>query len=241
MPTFGKINLSDDMAEINSTLGDIRGKVGNVILYEGRDGKTLARGWWKFRKPSEEPQKRRSAAFGTLAKLKSRVKPIIDVGFPGNGKLLKGCNAFVSANSAGVISVEKAKPSKKLNKRKTATQEFKSKIDFSKLRVAAGPLVPPTAEARIDMKKKEVHFSYRATQVNAADCFLDDRIHGAFVDEEKWYGVTGEICRRGEDGEISIRIPEVMEAKRLALYVFATSADGTYASDSVCLHVPAEK
>ena len=62
------------MAEINSTLGNIRGKVGNVILYEGRNGKTLARGAWLVRKASEEPQKRQSAVFGNSQTLSTILK-----------------------------------------------------------------------------------------------------------------------------------------------------------------------
>lgn len=229
------------MAEINSTLGNIRGKVGNVILYEGRNGKTLARGAWLVRKASEEPQKRQSAVFGTLTKLKRRLKPVIDIGFPGNGKTLKGCNAFMSVNSKEVVTVEKIKPSKKLSKRKTAIQEFKAKIDISKLRVASGPLLAPSVEAEIDTKQKEARFRHRAILVNAADCFLDDRIHAALVDEGKWIALSKEICLRGEDGEETVKIPDNMDPKRVVLYAFATSADGRYASDSVCLHVPKQE
>ena len=111
---------------------------------------------------------RQSAVFGTLTKLKRRLKPVIDIGFPGNWKTLTGCNAFMSVNSKEVVTVEKIKPSKKLSKRKTAIQEFKAKIDISKLRVASGPLLSPSVEAEIDTKQKEVRFRHRDILVNAA-------------------------------------------------------------------------
>lgn len=226
------------MAEVNSIFGDVRGKVGNIILYKGRGDKTLCRGSWPTRKASNETQKRQATVFGTLAKMKQRLKPVIDIGFPGNGKDLKGCNAFVSANWTDVISVKKINPSKKVSKRKSAPQEFRGKIDFQKLRVAAGPLFPPAVEVTIDEEQNKAQVSHQATTVHTVDCFLDDQIHIALVDKEKLYCHILKICQRAESGEFIVPIPKRMDARNLVVYTFATNANGLYASNSVCLRMP---
>lgn len=227
------------MAEINSTFGDIRGKVGNLILYKGRQDKTLCRGSWLKRRASNETQKRQSTVFGMLAKMKRMMKPIIHIGFPGNGKALKGCNAFVSANWKDVISVEKINPKKKISKRKTAMKEFKGEIDFRKLRVAAGPLLPPTVE--VEVEKEQVRVRHKAVSIYTADCFLNDRVYIGLVDNEKLYSWAREICHRSESGEFVVPFPEIVSPEKAVIYAFAISADGLYASDSVCLYMPAEE
>lgn len=226
------------MAEINSTLGDIRGKVGNLVLYEGKGNKTLLRGWSMERKVFKESQKRHATAFGTLAALKLWLGKVIKIGFPDNGRKLKGYNAFMSANLGKAITVKKKDPEKPVNKRKKATEEFSGTVDHQALRVAAGPLTPPTVELSIDLKRREACFTYKAMVIEAVDCFLDDRIYAVLLDDKEWIASTWEICRRGEDGTLVIPFPERTKAKNVALYVFATSDNGRYASDSICLHVP---
>lgn len=226
------------MAEINSTIGNIRGKVGNLVLYGGKENKTLCRRWNRERKVFKEPQKRQAVAFGTLAVLKIWLGKVIKTGFPGNGRELKGYNAFMSVNLGKAITVKKKEPGRPVNKRKKATEEFTGTVDYQALRVAAGPLTPPTVEVSVDQKRREARFTHKAVAVEAVDCFLDDRIHAALLDGKEWIAFTREICRRGEDGMLVIPFPERTKAKNVALYVFATSDDGRYASDSICLHLP---
>ena len=78
------------MAEFVNPLGKIRGKFGNVITYGGPNGKNYCRGTSISRKPSQEPQKRQSAAFGTITERKIWMRNAVQLGFPGGNGYPKG-------------------------------------------------------------------------------------------------------------------------------------------------------
>lgn len=225
------------MAEVKSIIGKLRGKVGNVVLYEGRDGKALARGTALVRKPCDGEQKRRAVAFGTVAGYKGWMQEVIRLGFPGGGKWLKGNEGFMSVNVPGAVRVEKVDADAAVSRRKRAMDEFRGKVDLGMLQVAAGSLERPVVT--VDVEEGMVRFRNRKEELERVDCFGDDRVYGVVVAASAYYCNVVELGCRGEDGEGSVVLDGTVGAEQVAVYAFAVKADGSAASDSVCLRVPA--
>ena len=229
------------MAEFVNPIGKIRGKFGNVIGYVKKNGKNYCKSTGLKRKPSGEEQKRQSVAFGTTAAGKQWLMEAIRLGFPGGNGYPKGFNGFVSANVVNAVSVEKTDPEAPLNPRKKAMREFKGNMDYRKLRVAAGRLVPPSVDAEVDMEGRKVRFASPGIQLESIDCFSDDKIYGVVI------GVRNRRCRvtelgvRGEALGMSVDFPGNTGADEIVVYVFAASADGKDVSDSVYLHSSSDK
>ena len=229
------------MAEFVNPIGKIRGKYGNVIGYVRENGKNCCKSAGLKRKPNGEVQKRQSIAFGATAERKRWLMVAIRLGFPGGNGYPKGFNGFVSANGMNAVSVEKIDPEAPVNPRKKAGREFRGSIDYRKLRVAAGQLVPPSVSTEVDAESRKVRFASPGVQLESIDCFLDDKIYGVVA------GTRGKRCRvvelgtRGEAIDTSVDFPRNVEADEIVVYVFAASADGKDVSDSVCLHVSSDE
>lgn len=228
------------MAEFVNPIGQVRGKFGNVVGYVGPNGKNYCKGASLTRKPNGETQKRQSVAFATIVRRKTWMMGVIRVGFPGGKECPKGFLGFTSANVPGAVVVEKVEPGTGVNRRKKATREFQGTIDYRKLRVAAGALASPVAEASVDATGRKVLFMHRGQAVDVIDSFLDDRIYGVLLHEGVRRSALLELGTRGESFSVEVDFPKGADAEGLAIYVFATSAEGKEASDSVCLRVPGE-
>ena len=218
------------MAEFVNPLGKIRGKFGNVITYGGPNGKNYCRGTSISRKPSQEPQKRQSAAFGTITERKIWMRDAVQLGFPGGNGYPKGFRGFTSANVMDAVTVEKANPEKPFNSRKKAVKEFNGVINYEKLRVAAGALVIPEIRAEVDMENRRIFFTHEKEEIESVDCFLDDKIC-----KTKYICRVEELGLRGETIEKSVNFSEKIAGGGLVIYTFAKNADGKDVSDSVCL------
>ena len=226
------------MAELVNPIGQIRGKIGNVIGYVGANGKNYCKGAELTRKPAGESQKQKSIAFGTMAQEKRCLAAVIRLGFPGGNDYPKGGNGFVSANVPGAVTVEQINPDKPISRRRKAAKEFRGVIDYEKLRVAAGSLVSPESTIEVDEVGRTVSFCHQGALLNLIDCFLTDKIYGVLFCTSNHRCRVEELGTRGETFTIQVNFPEDARADELAVYVFATNADGKEVSDSVCLRVP---
>ena len=124
------------MAEFVNSIGQVRGKFGNVVAYVRANGKNYCKGASISRKPSTEPQKQQAAAFAVVVSRRGWMARAIRLGFPGN-QYPKGFNGFTSANVTTAVTVEKVNPMKSIVRYKKAIQEYRGIIDYSKLRVAS--------------------------------------------------------------------------------------------------------
>lgn len=222
------------MAEFVNSIGQVRGKFGNVVAYVRANGKNYCKGASISRKPSTEPQKQQAAAFAVVVSRRGWMARAIRLGFPGN-QYPKGFNGFTSANVTTAVTVEKVNPMKPIVRYKKAIQEYRGIIDYSKLRVAAGALVSPVVACEVESGSRKVHFSHRRMAVEAIDCFLDDEIYGVLLHESTHSCKVMRLGMRGEDWNESMDFPEEAEMEGLVVYVFARAADGKDTSDSVCL------
>ena len=222
------------MAEFVNSIGQVRGKFGNVVAYVRANGKNYCKGASISRKPSTEPQKQQAAAFAVVVSRKGWMARAIRLGFPGN-QYPKGFNGFTSANVTTAVTVEKVNPMKPIVRYKKAIQEYRGIIDYSKLRVAAGALVSPVVGCEVEAESRKVHFSHRRMAVEAIDCFLDDEIYGVLLHESTHSCKVMRLGMRGEDWNESMDFPEEAEMEGLVVYVFARAADGKDTSDSECL------
>ena len=222
------------MAEFVNSIGQVRGKFGNVVAYVRANGKNYCKGASISRKPSTESQKQQAAAFAVVVSRKGWMARAIRLGFPGN-QYPKGFNGFTSANVTTAVTVEKVNPMKPIVRYKKAIQEYRGIIDYSKLRVAAGALVSPVVVCEVESGNRKVHFSHRRMAVEAIDCFLDDEIYGVLLHESTHSCKVMRLGMRGEDWNESMDFPEEAEVEGLVVYVFARAADGKDTSDSVCL------
>ena len=226
------------MAEFVNPVGKIRGKYGNVIGYVRKNGKNYCKSAGLKRKPNGEVQKRQSIAFATTTERKRWLMVAIRLGFPGGNGYPKGFNGFVSANVTNAVEVERVDPEKPISVRKKAGREFRGEIDYRKLRVAAGQLVPPSVSAEVDAENRKVHFTSPGEQLELIDCFLDDKIYGVVAGVRNKRCHVVELGARGEAIGTSVDFPRDVEADELVVYVFAAGADGKDVSDSVCLCHP---
>lgn len=224
------------MAEFVNPIGKIRGKYGNVIGYVRENGKNYCKSAELKRKPNGEVQKRQSVAFGTTAERKQWLMAAIRLGFPGGNGYPKGFNGFVSANVTTAVSVEKINPGTPVKPRKKAEREFRGNIDYRKLRVAAGQLVPPSVSAEVDAESRKVRFTSPGLQLESIDCFSDDRIYGIVAGTREKRCRVVELGTRGETIDTSVDFPRNAEVDEIVVYVFAASADGKDVSDSTCLY-----
>lgn len=222
------------MAEFISSFGKIRGKFGNVISYVGANGKNYCKGASLSRKSGTEAQKRQAAAFSAVVKGKIWMKRVIRLGFPGN-IYPKGFNGFTSVNVMTAVTVEKIDSTKPVDRHKKTVQEFRGTIDYAKLRVAAGSLVPPVVVCEVDAEDRKVHFTHQKVVVEAIDCFGDDEIYGVLLYAPNYFCKVVKLGTRGENMDESMSFPKEVEAEGMAIYVFARAADGKDTSDSVCL------
>lgn len=226
------------MAEFINPIGKVRGKFGNVIAYVGANGKNYCKGAEVSRKPAQESQKQQSVAFGTVMREGKWLRPVIRLGFPGGNGYPKGANGFSSANVPNAVAVERITPGKPIRPREKAAREFRGVIDYGKLRVAAGTLVTPTLTIEVDEEARVVAFQHQGFPLNAIGRLLDDKIYGVL------YSIPDHRCRlvelsvRGEAFNVKVDFPEDAQAAGLVVYVFATTATGMDASDSVCLRKP---
>ena len=222
------------MAEFVNSIGQVRGKFGNVVAYVRANGKNYCKGASISRKPSTESQKQQAAAFAVVVSRKGWMARAIRLGFPGN-QYPKGFNGFTSANVTTAVMVEKVNPMKPIVRYKKAIQEYRGIIDYSKLRVAAGALVSPVVGCEVETESRKVHFSHQGMAVEAIDCFLDDEIYGVLLHESTHSCEVMRLGMRGEDWNESMDFPEEAEVEGLVVYVFARAADGKDTSDSECL------
>ena len=222
------------MAEFVNSIGQVRGKFGNVVAYVRANGKNYCKGASISRKPSTESQKQQAAAFAVVVSRKGWMARAIRLGFPGN-QYPKGFNGFTSANVTTAVTVEKVNPMKPIVRYKKAIQEYRGIIDYSKLRVAAGALVSPVVVCKVETESRKVHFSHQGMAVEAIDCFWDDEIYGVLLHEATYSCKVMRFGMRGEDWNESMDFPEEAEVEGLVVYVFARAADGKDTSDSVCL------
>ena len=222
------------MAEFVNSIGQVRGKFGNVVAYVRANGKNYCKGASISRKPSTESQKQQAAAFAVVVSRKGWMARAIRLGFPGN-QYPKGFNGFTSANVTTAVTVEKVNPMKPIVRYKKAIQEYRGIIDYSKLRVAAGALVSPVVVCKVEAENRKVHFSHQGMAVEAIDCFWDDEIYGVLLHEATYSCKVMRLGTRGEDWNESMDFPEEAETEGLVVYVFARAADGKDTSDSVCL------
>ena len=228
------------MAELINTFGKLRGKLGNVINYVGANGKNYCKGVSAKRVSSKEPQKRRAVAFGTVSEHGRVMLRAIRLGFPGDNGYPKGFQGFTSVNAVNAVDVEKIDPSKPVNSRKKAPSEFRGIVDYGKLLVAAGQLVPPVVDVEMDTGNRKVVFHHAEVPLESFDCFRDDVIYGVVYYDLKHVCRIEELGRRGETFKKSIDFVEDGKAGKHAVYVFARSADGKDTSLSVCLQEPME-
>ena len=222
------------MAEFVNSIGQVRGKFGNVVAYVRANGKNYCKGASISRKPSTESQKQQAAAFAVVVSRKGWMARAIRLGFPGN-QYPKGFNGFTSANVTTAVTVEKVNHRKPMVRYKKANEEYRGIIDYSKLRVAAGALVSPVVVCKVEAENRKVHFSHQGMVVEAIDCFLDDEIYGVLLHEATYSCKVMRLGTRGEDWTESVSFPEEAETEGLVVYVFARAADGKDTSDSVCL------
>ena len=222
------------MAEFVNSIGQVRGKFGNVVAYVRANGKNYCKGASISRKPSTESQKQQAAAFAVVVSRKGWMARAIRLGFPGN-QYPKGFNGFTSANVTTAVTVEKVNPMKPIVRYKKAIQEYRGIIDYSKLRVAAGALVSPVVGCEVETENRKVHFSHQGMAVEAIDCFWDDEIYGVLLHEATYSCKVMRLGTRGEDWNESMDFPEEAEVEGLVVYVFARAADGKDTSDSECL------
>ena len=156
------------MAIFNSfLLGQVSKSVGNVTMCQLR-GESVARGKIKFRRdnPTSEVLDMR-AKIRELGGLGKRLVPVIRKGFVGVGGSTTS-NAFVKMN-LGAVDV---------------TAEHVATVDFDRLKLASGVLIPPSMTVTVDALGTQFSVSAAAQEAMSGFAALEDLLWLVFIDTE---------------------------------------------------------
>lgn len=236
------------MAIAKSILGKLRGKLGNLSCYEGRDGQTIVRSASVHRKASNMEQQRQETEFGTLSKVAAMLGYVLKTGFPKGKGVAAGSKGFLQANlKGGAVVAEEVDPGREFVRKGNAPRYFRGLVDYAKLQVAAGAVAVPEASVAEVVGETEKDGAGKATAVRRVrfrsegrtrvgyDCFPEDRVHGVALCPSKKMRSMVEVGVRGETGEAEAEFDGKEWQGEVHFYAFATSADGKRASRSVYL------
>lgn len=213
------------MAQIQSTLGNIKGKFGHVVIYRNKDGKSLMRSSGFNHKIHSEARKRSTTAFSTVAHCKQWLQEVIRLGFPEGNRNFQGNAGFMHANATTATVVKSEHP-----------QGYKGYVDTSKFRVSAGILEKPDMTLDINTTDRTLTFRHHGCVYNRIDCFTTDRLYAVAISFSTYTYQLVELGTRGTDSETTVTLNPQIHTNDLSVYTFATQADGKNSSDSVCLY-----
>lgn len=211
------------MAEFNSVLlGRAFKSVGNLTLVYTKS-KNIVRAKVFKRKQTETPEiLTQQAKVRVLGRFVRRVLPVVRKGFVGVGRGTTS-NAFVAANLENV----------------TVDEQYAGSLDYGRLRLAEGLLVPPRVSVTYDEGEKGYTFAQSAQEDEAGFASSDDRVWAVLLETGLERVRMVALGTRGEASTANFPLPEEWDAERVRLYAFAVTKNGRMASDSVPLTVGA--
>lgn len=213
------------MAQIQSTLGNIKGKIGHVVIYQNKEGKNLMRSSGCNYKIKSEARKQSTTTFCTVAHCKQWMQEVIRIGFPGNNRLPQGNAGFMHANATAATVV-----------RDENNRKYKGYVEPAKLLVAAGILEKPDVTLDINTTERTLTFRNHGSSYDKIDCFTTDRIYATILSFSTYSCQIIGLGTRGTDNEITVTLKPHIPTDDISVYIFATRTDGRSASDSVCLY-----
>ena len=203
-----------------SVLQYLKGRVGSVSFFY-REGELMGR--TAHARPSNSTNVKlltQRLRFGTLMAIATMLTSVLALGFPRRKAGRTPANMFMKRNM-GTVTVDDL-------------ETGQVTVEFADLVVVEGRLVPPEVSVLREEGTNTLAFEV-APMTIATDCFADDKVYAVYVCPGKRTRVGSlELGTRGEGGSASVKIPSYMTGE-LFVYVFATTADGTLASDSVYL------
>ncbi len=224
------------MAQIQSILGNIKGKFGHVVIYRNKEGKSLMRSSGSNHKIHSEARKRSITAFSTVAHCKQWLQEVIRLGFPGSKQIPKGNAGFMHANATAATVVWRKDSRTPSGYRSKLIKEYEGYVDPIKFRIAAGVLEKPDITLDINATGRTLTFHNHGISYNKIDCFTTDRIYAAVLSFSTYSYQIIELGIRSTNSETTVSLHPEIPTGDMAVYVFATRADGKTVSDSVCLH-----
>lgn len=203
-----------------SVLEYLRGKVGSVSFFY-REGELMARtAHARSGKTTSVKLLTQRLRFGTLLTLAALLTSILALGFPRRKWGWTPGNMFVHLNK-DVVTVDDL-------------ETGQVTVAFADLVVSGGRLVPPEVSVSLEEGTNTLAFEVAPMGIGT-DCFADDKVYAVYICPGKYTRVGSlELGTRGEGGSASVKLPSYMTGE-LFVYVFATTADGRLASDSVYL------
>ena len=213
------------MAIFNSfLLGQVSKSVGNVTMCQLR-GESVARGKIKFRRDNPTPEVLdMRAKIRELGGLGKRLVPVIRKGFVGVGGSTTS-NAFVKMN-LGAVDV---------------TAEHVATVDFDRLKLASGVLIPPSMTVTVDALGSQFTVSAAAQEAMSGFAALEDLLWLVFIDTDLRQAVMLNVGTRENGGMATFSLPENWTAEQVKAYCFATSENGKEVSDSKLLTITPEE
>lgn len=224
------------MAQIQSTLGNIRGKLGHVIIYRNQEGKNLMRSSGSNYKIKSAARKKSTTAFCTVAHCRQWLQEVIRLGFPGNNQIPKGNAGFMHANATAAVTVRREDSLTPAGSRSKLVKEYEGYVDPARFRIAAGCLEKPAITLDIDTAGRTLTFHNHGCVYDRIDCFTTDRLYAVAISFSTYSYQIIELGMRGADSETTVSLKPQIPAEEMAVYVFASKADGKTVSDSICLY-----
>ena len=196
--------------------GAFTNSLGGTVYYV-RNGENFARRKGVRRKKKfTDLQQIYQQKFSILNKLGSRLKEVVDIGFPQRKLTQSGINMFVRANME-IFSV---------------TEEGELTIDLGRMLCAQGRLIVPSLS--VEQAEDKLTFTLAPSEPERY-AMPDDRVMALVFEPERVWFRCGEIGVRGKAGKMVFTIPPRWKSTDVRVYVFALNQAGTLASDSRCL------
>lgn len=163
--------------------------------------------------PLQQRQRKRWPEYSNLA---DACWDALEIGFPGRPRKQSPYNAFVKANKDAV----------------SVNEQLEVTIDYEKAVCAQGKVTVPTVTATLDKESRTLQLTPQSLSFYSRRSLGSDKVYAQLVEKSKQEGFLVELGTREEGNPTEITLPTEWEPDEVAVYVFATTANGRKASKS---------
>ncbi|WP_251621366.1 DUF6266 family protein [Odoribacter lunatus] len=197
---------------------NVRKSIGN-ITYSQQGGQNIAKS--KITRNSSNSEKQRIQRLRWCKKddIVSIFADAIEIGFPERPRSHSSYNAFVKANMATI----------------TVDEELNTNVKFEEILCTKGKLRTPEVAVALDKTDRKLTFTPETLERFSKRSAATDKLYAMIVEKSLQTGILTELGCREEAKATDVSVSLRWNLEEIAVYVFAVSADGRKASNS--LHV----
>lgn len=196
---------------------NVRKSISNQTFYTMR-GLNIARKKNGKNSSKTQAQMVQRTRWTKVLDLEALFEPASQIGFPRRKTTETYHNAFMSANTnAEAVSV---------------SEDLEVTVNYPEILCAQGRLkLPRSLSVSADAETRTLTFTH-AAEGNGCRRYANDQLYALVVETTLEDSELYELGTRSESEPVAVTLPEDWDMDSLAIYVFATTADGKKASNS---------